>query len=294
MHVVYGDLGDPDAVDRAVAGVDVVYHVGATMRGRGWPDYQSGTVEATTNVVESCLRHRVRRLVYVSSMTVLDYATHDSGAVVTEDAPLEPFPEQRGAYTQAKLQAEHIVRDAVRERGLPAVIIRPGQIFGPGAESIPPYGTIAVAGRWVVIGSGKLRCPLVFVEDVVDGLVAAATRPDVCGSIFHLVDGTAVTQDEYIDVCRRALRNPPRVAHAPRWFLYAAGAALELVGRALKRGVPLSRYRVQSIKELRFDCSSAERKLGWTPTVGVQNGLTATGVESRSTDSLNRLASSNS
>ena len=106
VQVVYGDLGDPDAVDRAVDGVEVVYHVGATMRGRGWGDFQSGTIEATKNVVESCLRHRVGRLVYVSSLTVLDYATHASGTVVREDARLEPFPERRGAYTQAKLQAE--------------------------------------------------------------------------------------------------------------------------------------------------------------------------------------------
>jgi len=273
VHVVYGDLGDPDAVDRAVAGVKVVYHVGATMRGRGWADYQAGTIEATRNVVESCLRHGVRRLVHVSSLTVLDYATQDSGAVVREDAPLEPFPEQRGAYTQAKLQAENIVREATRTRGLPAVILRPGQIFGPGAEDVPPYGTIALAGRWIVIGSGSLRCPLVFVEDVVDGLLAAATRADICGSIFHLVDATAVTQDEYIDVCRQALRRPPRVAHAPAWLLYTAGAALEVVGRLVRRGVPLSRYRVRSIRELQFDCSAARTKLGWTPAVGVRNGL---------------------
>ena len=277
VHVLYGDLGDPDSVDRAVDGVEIVYHVGATMRGRGWGDFQSGTIEATKNIIDSCVRHAVQRLVYVSSLTVLDYATRAAGEVVREDAPLEPFPERRGAYTQAKLQAENLVRDAVRDRGLPAVIVRPGQIFGPGAESVPPYGTIAIGGRWMVIGSGTVKCPLVFVEDVVDGLMAAATEPDVCGLVFHLVDRTPVTQDEYIDACVRALPHPPRVIHAPRWLLYALGAALELVGLVLKRGVPLSRYRVQSIRELQFDCSAARNTLGWTPAVGVRDGLN-TGV----------------
>jgi predicted dehydrogenase/nucleoside-diphosphate-sugar epimerase len=280
VHVVCGDLGDPDVVDRAIAGVELVYHVGATMRGRGWPDFEAGTVQATANVVHSCLRHHVGRLVYVSSMTVLDYATHQPGAVVREDTPLEPFPEQRGAYTQAKLRAENIVLEAVRTQGLPAVVIRPGQIFGPGAESIPPYGTIALAGQWMVIGSGTLRCPLVFIEDVVDGLLAAAKRTDVCGSIFHLVDPTAITQNEYIAACQTAMQNLPRVVHAPRWLLYAAGAALEVLGRLLKRGVPLSRYRVASIKELRFDCSSAEEKLEWIPAVGARKGLSLMSCES--------------
>jgi predicted dehydrogenase/nucleoside-diphosphate-sugar epimerase len=268
LDVVYGDLGDPSAVDRAVAGVRTVYHVGATMRGRGWDDFQAGTVCGTTNVVNACLLHGVERLVYVSSLTVLDYAGQRSGASVQEDAPLEPHPDRRGAYTKSKLLAEKIVMDAIRERGLQAVVLRPGQIFGPGAESVPPYGTIAIAGRWIVVGSGQLRCPLVHVDDVVDAMVSAADRADITGSIFHLVDQSMVTQDEYIEDCRKALPQPPRVLHVPRSVLFAAGAALEVLGRVLKRGVPLTRYRVQAIRELRFDCSSAARELDWEPQLG--------------------------
>jgi predicted dehydrogenase/nucleoside-diphosphate-sugar epimerase len=276
VQVVYGDLGDPEAVDRAISGVELVYHLGATMKGRGWPEFEGGTVRGTANVVQSCLRHGVRRLIYVSSVTVLDYASQKAGARVTEQAPLEPYPAQRGAYTQAKLQAERLVMDAVRESHLPAVIVRPGQIFGPGAESVPPYGTIALAGRWVVIGSGKLRLPLVYVEDVVDGLIAAAQRPSVIGSIFHLVDEAPATQDEYVEMCRKVAGERLRSMHASRYLLYVAGAALEVVGRLVRRNVPLSRYRVRSIKELSFDCSAAREKLGWKPVVGVRVGFRET------------------
>jgi nucleoside-diphosphate-sugar epimerase/predicted dehydrogenase len=276
IQVVHGDLGDPDAVDRAVDGVDTVYHLGATMRARHWSDFQAGTVIGTTNIVRSCLRHAVKRLVYVSSMSVLDYATHRSGTVVTEAAPLEPFPAERGSYTQAKLEAERIVLEAVRDHALPAVVLRPGQIVGPGAESVPPYGTIELAGRWIVVGSGGLSLPLVYVEDVVDGLIAAATRPGIEGSIFHLVDRTSVTQDAYIEACRTASRAPLRVVHVARPLLYGAGAAVEILGRVLRRRTPLSRYRVRSINELKFDCSKAEGALGWTPAIGVQAGLKAT------------------
>jgi predicted dehydrogenase/nucleoside-diphosphate-sugar epimerase len=276
VHAIYGDLGDPAAVERAVAGVDVVYHVGATMRGRGWNDFQAGTVCGTKNVVEACLGHGVKRLVYVSSLTVLDYATPMNGATVDEEAALEPCPEQRGGYTKSKLESERIVMDAVRDRKLPAVILRPGQIFGPGAETVPPYGTISLAGRWVVIGSGKLRLPLVYVDDVVDGLIAAGTRSNVVGATFHLVDNAAVTQDEYISSCRSALGLSLKVMHAPRLFLFAAGTMLEIIGRLLHRSVPLSRYRVRSIKELRFDCTAARDKLGWQPAIGVTAGFRET------------------
>jgi predicted dehydrogenase/nucleoside-diphosphate-sugar epimerase len=272
VHAVYGDLGDPEAVDRAVAGVDLVYHVGATMRGRGWGDFESGTVWGTRNILESCRRHGVKRLVYVSSVTVLDYAGPRAGAVVDESAAVEPHPEERGAYTQSKLQAERLVLDAIRDQQLPAIILRPGQIFGRGAESIPPYGTIAIGGRWVVIGSGKLRLPLVYVEDVVDAMLQAACT-NVTESVFQLVDSTPITQNEYIEQCRTALGTSLKVMHAPRAFLFAAGTALEILGKLLHRGVPLSRYRLRSIKELRFDCSAAEDKLGWKPVIGVTGGF---------------------
>jgi predicted dehydrogenase/nucleoside-diphosphate-sugar epimerase len=276
VQVVYGDLGDPDAVDRATAGVQLVYHLGATMRGRGWADFDAGTVRGTSNVVDSCLKHDVERLVHVSSVTVLDYAGQSPQAVVDETAPLEPWPEKRGAYTQGKVLAERVVVDATRRRGLRAIVIRPGQIFGPGYELVSPYGAIALAGRWITVGSGRLRLPLVHVSDVIEGLLAAATRPDVCGSIFHLVDSTPVTQRDYIARCQEVANGTLRVNYVPRTALLAAGAVLDLVGGLLRRNLPLTSYRIRSINELRFDCAAARRQLGWEPISGVSPDLCMT------------------
>jgi predicted dehydrogenase/nucleoside-diphosphate-sugar epimerase len=176
LDAVYGSLGEPDVVDRAVAGVEVVYHVGAAMKG-GAEEYQAGTVCGTRNIVEACRRHGVKRLVYVSSMGVLDHAGHPDDVPVNESSPLEPNPQQRGVYTQTKLEAERIVLAAVRAGAVNAVVIRPGQIFGPSAEQVSPNGVIGIAGQWIVAGGGERKLPLVYVEDVVDGLLAAATAP---------------------------------------------------------------------------------------------------------------------
>jgi 2-alkyl-3-oxoalkanoate reductase len=276
VQVVYGDLGDPEAVDRAIAGVQLVYHVGATMRGRGWADFEAGTVSGTSNVVQSCVTHQVDRLVYVSSLSVLDYASQSSRAVVTESAPLEPHPDKRGAYTRAKLEAERNVGDATRHLGLQAVIVRPGQIVGPGFDSMPPYGTVAIAGRWMAIGSGRMKLPSVHVNDVVDGLLAAAARPGVCGSIFHLVDSVPMTQREYIRRCEEESQGTIRTMFVPRTMWLALGAVFELVGRLLNRDLPLTIYRIRSIRELTFDCSAARRLLAWQPHAVVSPGLSIT------------------
>lgn len=263
VQVVYGDLGDPAAVDRAMTGIQLVYHVGATMRGRGWADFEAGTVRGTSNVVDACLEHDVDRLVYVSSLTVLDYAAHPPRTVVDETAPLEPSLEKRGFYTRAKLLAERIVTDAIRQRGLRAVVARPGQIFGPGYDHTAPYGTIAVAGRWIAVGSGGMQLPLVHVNDVVDGLLAAAAAP-ACSTMFHLVDSAPVTQRDYIDWCRTQQKQL-RAHFIPRPALLLAAAVLDVLSGILGRALPLSVYRIRSINELTFDCSAAQRQLGWTP-----------------------------
>lgn len=276
VQVVVGDLGDPRIVDHAVRGAGVVYHVGAAMRG-GPRDFEAGTSWGTRNVVEACLAHATRRLVYVSSMSVFDHAGRDPAATMTEDSAQEPHPDWRGAYTRTKLDAERFVRNAIDNRGLPAVILRPGQIFGPGAEQVTPNGVISLAGRWVAVGSGAQTLPLVYVDDVVDALLLAETAAQATGGTFNIVDTAAVTQEAYL---RRTQRKPgatPKRVRVPTWVFLGLGFGVELLGKALKREVPLTRYRVRSLRPLsNFDTRAARERLGWTPRTGVQKGLDAT------------------
>lgn len=114
-----------------------------------------------------------------------------------------------------------------------------------------------------------MKLPLVHVDDVVEGLVAAAARPGVCGSIFHLVDPTPVTQRDYIARCQSEASRAPRVNYVPRSLFLALGTVLDIAAKMLGRNLPLTRYRVRSINELTFDCSGAQRRLGWEPMTGV-------------------------
>ncbi|MDH4038189.1 MAG: Gfo/Idh/MocA family oxidoreductase [Candidatus Krumholzibacteria bacterium] len=274
VAVVYGSLGQPDVVDRAVEGVEVVYHVGAAMRG-GAAEFEQGTVWGTRNVVDSCLRYRVKRLVYVSSLSVVDHAGHSSGVAVTENTAYEPHPDRRGVYTRTKMQAEKMVLDAIRERGLKAAIIRPGQIFGPGAERVTPNGVIGIAGRWIVAGNGSRALPLVYRDDVVDALLLAETSDAAAGQLINVVDPTHVTQNEYLRHCRTV--EGVRINRVPVWLLMIGATGIEILGEILKREVPLTRYRIRSLKPLSpFDVTKAKNLLGWSPHVGVGEGLKRT------------------
>ena len=273
LQMVCGDLGDPEFVDHAVNGVEKVFHLGAAMKG-GPADFERGTAWGTRNVIESCLRHNVSRLIYVSSLSVLDHGGHNPSSPVLESSPYEPHAARRGLYTQTKLQAERLVLDAVRDRNLPAVILRPGQIFGPGGEHSPPAGTISLGKRWIVVGRGKLRLPLVFVEDVVDALLLARQKSGVMGLIFNIVDSQTVNQREYIAACRRSPGARTFVTYVPKGVMYFCAWLCEQMAKVLGRSLPLSRYRLSSLRPLGpFDGSAAEHSLGWKPAVGATEGL---------------------
>lgn len=275
VQSVLGDLGDPAIVAHAVRDVPLIYHVGAAMRG-GPRAFEAGTVWGTRNVIDACLRHGTRRLVYVSSLSVLDHAGRDPGIQVHETSACEPHPQRRGAYTQTKLQAEREVLEAAHARGLPAVVIRPGQIFGPGAERVTPNGAIALAGRWIAVGDLSRTLPLVYRDDVVDALLLAAEAPGVDGRVFNVVDPEAVTLQQYLDRVRARLPDLP-LLNAPEWLFMALARGVEFLGTLLKRDVPLTRYRVRSLRPLaNFDLSAARDLLGWVPKVGVRAGLERT------------------
>lgn len=262
-----GNLGDPEAVARAVAGVEVVIHVGAATRG-GWPEHRVGTVVGTENVVAACRAHGVQQLVYVSSMSVIDWAgTAARGGTVDETAALEPRPEERGPYTRAKLAAEQIVARA----GLPCVILRPGQIFGRGMPLINGAVARAAAGRaWLVLGDGGIELPLVYVDDVVDAILAAVDRGLVGGEVIQLIDPEHLTQREVLAL---AGGGKPVIA-VPRPIVFALGKLSELPMKALGKASPIAAYRLRSaLARLHYGSPRARALLGWIPKVGVREGI---------------------
>jgi predicted dehydrogenase/nucleoside-diphosphate-sugar epimerase len=273
IDLMEGDLGDPQVVDQAVRGVEFVFHLGAAMKGRS-ADFERGTIWGTRNIVDACVRHGVERLVYVSSLTVLDHAGHDHCAPINEAYALEPHPELRGFYTQTKLEAEQVVRTAVDQHQLPAVILRPGQIFGPGVEHVAPPGVVGVGRHWFVVGNGSRRLPLVYVDDVVDALIQAANT-DRCG-LYNIVDKAEVDQRAYLAAVRHRINGTISTHYVPEWVMLSAGWLCELAQRITKHGMPLSRYRVRSIHPLHpVDTNAAAEELGWTPHIGAVAALKA-------------------
>ena len=173
-----------------------------------------------------------------------------------------------------KLEAEQIVRAAIRDQGLPAVILRPGQIYGPGGEKFSPAGSIALGSRWIVVGAGNLALPLVHLEDVVDAMLLAGERDEARGETVNLVNPEVVTQKEYLEKVILGPGCKVRVSYVPGFILHLAAFGCEVMSRVLGRSLPLSRYRLSSSRPLTpFDCTAAREKLGWAPRVGIRDAV---------------------
>lgn len=140
-----------------------------------------------------------------------------------------------------------------------------------------PNGVIGLAGRWVAVGSGAQRLPLVYIDDVVDALIQAETAEGARGRVFNIVDTSPVTQDDYLLRAQAKLGSELKRLRVPTWMFMGLGWGVELLGKVLKRDVPLTRYRVRSLRPLaNFDTTAAREQLGWTPRVGVEQGLKTT------------------
>src|SRR6266487_2416358 len=127
VAVFRGDILNPDAHIAPMGGVEGMLHLAAMIGAwRAIRDYYAVNVTGTENVCQAALEAGVRRLVHISSAMVYDMAM---GRAVTEDDLLEPLDEP---YSLTKAQGDMLVQRMIREEHLPAVIIRPGTLIGPG------------------------------------------------------------------------------------------------------------------------------------------------------------------
>jgi nucleoside-diphosphate-sugar epimerase len=216
-------------------------------------------------VLEACRADGVLRFIHVSSLSVLHWAGLAPGAAVTEDAPVEADPQARGHYTRAKLAAERLVLDAVRAHGLDAVVVRPGLIVGPGHWTPGTVDGVRLGRTLVALGGGGVPLPLVHVDDVVEALVCASRAATPPGAIYHVVGDGCVTRAALARAI--AAVDGGRAVCVPDGGMRVLALGCELLGRALGRSSPLTRYRVRSTAaRVTFDCSRAARDLGWSPS----------------------------
>jgi len=236
FHLVRGDLLDLD-LDGLLRGMDGVAHLAAESGvraswGDDFPRYLERNVAATQRLLEALSRHDVERFVFASSSSV--YGPVDGP--VGEDARLRPA----SPYGLSKLAAEELIRLYVRQRGLPATILRYFTVYGPRQRpdmALSRFILAAMRGEPLqVFGDGSQTREMTYVSDVVDATVAALeTPPGGTSGTYNVGGGARATVNELIDHVRRALDDGIEVSYGPaaEGDVRSTWADLELVEREL-------------------------------------------------------------
>jgi len=272
---VRGDLCDGKAVERACIGRDVVFHVAAKPPPWGrYQDYVDTNVTGTENVIAGCLKHRVGRLIYTSTPSVVFDGSDMAG--VDESVP---YPAVYNAhYPATKALAEKRVVKAAQS-GLRTVALRPHQIWGPGDPHFVPR-LIARARRLKRIGDSTNRVDTTYIDNAVDAHLLAADRLSenaaLSGKIYFISDGNPVSLWEMIDAILAAAGKPPIEGTISFSTARAIGAVMEFFFRVfrLPGEPPMTRFLADAVAKTHwFNIDAARKDLGYTPKVSIQVGL---------------------
>ncbi len=274
VEIVRGDVTVPATLVAAVAGQSVVIHTAGKVSDWGpRREFFRVNAQGTANVVAACRAAGARRLVHLGSLTVLGLPR--AGATVDETTA--PAVAPGDAYTSSRLSGERVVRAAHGEGGLETVVVRCGLIWGPGEPLIlPRILALLRRGRMVYLGSGGNHLGMAYVDNLVEGLILAATVPAAAGRLFHLTDGEDVTCREVLDAIAGALGVPPPRRSVPLPAAYAGAALLEGIAKAVRSASPppITRYGARLVAcDCRYDIGRARRELGYRPLVSFRAGV---------------------
>jgi nucleoside-diphosphate-sugar epimerase len=271
VTVYPGDIRARDSLTAPMHRADAVVHL-AGMMGvwRPLKDYRAVNVTGTENVCRAALAAGVGRVVHVSSWTVYGM---DLGQPAREGFMLCPM---REPYTLTKTAGDWAVQGMILDDQLPAVIIRPGTIFGPGDRL--NFGRIADrlrAGKGVIVGSGENAIPLVYVTDVVDGLLLALDHERAVGHAYNIGNDAPLTQRQVLDAIAEEIGAPRARLRVPYRVLYGASCVAERVALLTRAENPLiTRHGVRLFGgDNRLAIDKARFELGYSPAVPLHDGL---------------------
>jgi nucleoside-diphosphate-sugar epimerase len=283
VAVYQGDVRVPESLARPMHGADAVLHLAAMMDvWRPIEDYRAVNVAGTENIGRAALAAGVRRFVHMSSSSVYGVAL---GRPADESFPLAPFPDP---YPITKATGDRVVQRMIAEDHLPAVIIRPDQIFGPGDHL--HFGRMADrlrAGRGIVVGSGDNAMPFVYVSDVVRGLLLALDHDRAVGEAYNITNDRPLTQQQLLDAIARDIGASLPRFHIPYRALYAAGYLAERLAMVTpsRSRPPITRLGVAFFgTDNRYAIHKARHELGYSPQVDLRDGVRITAMWYRQHD----------
>jgi nucleoside-diphosphate-sugar epimerase len=268
---LYADVREPDTLEKAIAGSDVVVNLAAEHRDDVAPKslYDDVNVTGAENVCAVCAKLGVRKIVFTSSVAVYGFApvgTDETGAV-----------DYFNDYGRTKWLAEETYRAwlaADPENSL--AIIRPTVIFGEQNRG-NVYNLLRqiAGGKFLMVGKGANIKSMAYVENVAAFIEYNLHNPPG-ERLFNYIDKPDFDMNALVAAVRRALGKSGRLFHWPYWLGYAGGLCFDLLAKASRKKLSVSSIRVKKFCADTMFESANIKTTGFRPPVSLAEGLERT------------------
>lgn len=272
IRVIAGALTDTASLLDAVRDATIIFHCAAAST--DWArmsTYTESNVTGTRMLLDAA-RHatRLRRFVHVSTTDVYGYPSipcAETGAL--KDAGLR--------YNRTKILAEKAVWHEARQNGLPVTVVRPATIYGPrGKAFVSDIAALLRKRQMIFIDGGHATAGLLYVDDAVDAMIAAAKTPAAEGRAYNLSGGSGTTWKGYVSGLACGLGCKPPWIDLPFGVAIGIARAMEAPFRFLPMPgrPPLTRHAVFLLgRDQEFPAQNARTELDFAPKISVNEGI---------------------
>lgn len=274
VECVAGDLRDRSSLDRAVQGIGKVYHIAALFRPENvtCQDFWDANVTGTQNLLEAATQANVRRFIHCSTIGVHGDIQHPPATEETEYGPGDD-------YQASKTEGEKIALRYLKEGSMPVVIFRPGGIFGPGDRRFLKLFRGLKKGQFFMLGDGKVLYQLIYIDDLVEGILRCGNHPNAPGNVFILTGAAPITLNQFVQVVADVVEAPFPKLRLPVMPVYYASYLCELLCKPFGINPPLYRRRVDFFRKTRsFDTTKAREILDFVPQTSLRTALQKTAI----------------
>ena len=268
VRVVPGDLHDSAALQRAVEGQDVVYHVAGLVAARNEAEFLTANCEGTENVVAAMERAVVSRLILVSSLAAAGPAPR--GAPLLGDEAPRPVT----AYGRSKLAAEQ----TVRRSGLSWSIVRPPIVYGPRDREILKVFRLARLRIAPVFGDGAQELVAVHAGDLAAALIAAGSSPATAGRTYTACHPEVFTSAEFGVAVAAAMGRSVTTLRIPHSVGRAVLSITEAAAKLARQPTILTADKANEFFQPAWtgDPGPLTRDTGWRAGYDLKSGLAHT------------------
>jgi nucleoside-diphosphate-sugar epimerase len=271
VKIVFGDLRSVETLEKAVKGNEVVVHLAAISRPMNISQqtYYDINEKGTINLLETCNKYKIKKIVHVSSVSVLGLSP--DGNPLKED----DYQDLNGDdYGLSKLKGEKAAIDLGEKFQIPLTVIRPALVYGPRCVVRNIMFKFVQNKFFPLFGNGEAKMEFCYVDNLVCALIQAISHK-YNGEVFNITDGKAYQISEVLNAIADNLQvNRPSI-NLPVWLGEFLGLTSELLFKVIRKSPPFSRTAAKWMSQdvNVYSCNKAIKVMEYTPKISLNEGV---------------------